>query len=145
MQLSALYGSNYCSFDWLTASLILNPYRISSALSDMLLLTTINTTGKRLHITVLTIQRRVCACMKKISPKLRVFTLNCDRLRNVERVLKHKFEEVGGTECSINCVCGGDGLAQHVNDAFYFAALSIGLYQTQVLRVLCPILLSPLE
>lgn len=81
----------------------------------------------------------------KVPPKLRVFTLYGDRLRNVEWVLKYKFEEIGGTERSVDCVCGGDGLAQHVNDALHFGAFSIGLYQTQVLRVLCPILVSSLQ
>lgn len=69
----------------------------------------------------------MCMC-KKVPPELRVLTLNGDRLRNVKRVLKHKFEEFGSAERSIDCVCGGDGLAQHVNDALHFAALSIGLY-----------------
>lgn len=87
-------------------------------------------------------RKRVWICVSKDPPELRVFRLDRDGLRNVKRVLKHKFKEFSRAECSVDGVCGGDGLAQHVNDALHFAALSIGLYQTQVLRVILP---SPLK
>lgn len=81
----------------------------------------------------------------EIPPELWVVTLNGDRLWNVERVLEHEFEELGGPECGIECVCCGDGLAQHVSDALWFTAFSICLNQMQVLRVLHVVLLSPLK
>lgn len=57
------------------------------------------------------------------SPELGVVAANGDRLRHVEGVFQDKLHVLGGSQAGEEQVLRGDGLAEHIGDAFCLAAL----------------------
>lgn len=65
-------------------------------------------------------------------PKLWVLNLDGDCMLDVIWVFQSKLKEFGGAKHHIEGVIGGNGPAQHANDALSFNALPVGLDDLKV-------------
>lgn len=65
-------------------------------------------------------------------PELRAVNFDGHCVLSVVWVLKCELEELSCAQCGIQCVVGGDGLAQQVGDALRLGALPVGINDLQV-------------
>lgn len=65
-------------------------------------------------------------------PELRAVDFDGHRVLSVVWVFKSKLEELGRAQCGVQCVVGGEGLAQDPRDALGLGALPVGIDDLQV-------------